>query len=302
MKAMFVFALLISFTLSGCFFTKADDKPGGNKSPQNGGGLIQGLVSIVDIQGIDSKGPIINSDVLAEFVKKTDSKKAFGVSLHEELSDLERTTDREDPCQIKVAPKTQGVAQAFVSLGKLGFAVPGSQKLLEIPKQDNNQYYAKLNQGTTFPSGIYRFVSEGSADGPKFDTQMPMPTRFDSPSMNGQLFDNGPMQIKKTDGLQAQWGTPAKVEDYDRVFIRLIADTQTDTVRLQCSAKEKDLNGTGTTKWNIPASYLEKFAANMSKVEVYLFRADLIGKQGEAIGEIEFDGIRAWVMKASIVN
>lgn len=301
-RSTLVCTLGISFVLSGCFFTKESDNK--TKKQKQEGKLISGKVSMLDVQGISNDGVIQQRDLLVTFGRKSNAQRLLSREhWHSDLNHLSLSLDRGEPCKVLTQPKSQAASNAsFISVGRVAFGIKDSQKLYEVPKGEDNKYYVQLSQGT-FPPALYQLVVEGSEEAAGFKTLFPMPEEIVKPAVNAQPLENGPVLIKKSDGIVAEWSTPKKVEDYDTVFVRLFGETASDLIVLNCGIKEKDLVGSaGTTKWTIPASYVEQFAKDVSDAELYLIRADLVGVQGEDVGEIEMDGIRAWIMKTSFVN
>lgn len=299
MKASILVLALFSFVLSGCFFSKGQDNPG--KDPQKGPGLIQGAISMVDAQGIDSQGLISSRYISARFSKKSGGQGIFSIRQSGGLSSiaLKHSQTRATVCDFY----TENVAASApkISVGKLSFGTENSQQLVEIPHGQDNNYFGQL-QNPTFPAGIYKFNAEGSSDAVGFKALAAMPTSIANASLNGQMVANGPMQIKRSEGIQLQWTTPSKVEEYDLFILRLVAQQGNKQFEMECAVQEKSLSGTGTTQWNITAADVEKYSKDLSSADVYLLRGSLVGAKDDKIGEIVLEGIRAWAAPASFVN
>jgi hypothetical protein len=291
LQQFFIFGLSLVL-LNACLF---DKNKAGQKNPAME--ALHGDVTVQEVLGrqYDSNGQLVEvkqSAVLGSFELKGRAGNSIAMKMHAAMEKAQLDDPRVDPCDFDNSrAEVESAKPVLVSVGKLGFAYPGSQTFGYLDQYDDRSY-GKLIENDPKP-GDYPIKAEGQGDIPSFVSAMTMPERLESASFNSQTFLNA-ITIKKSDGLTVEWPASQQPSNNDIVLINMIAMQGNNRLLLICGVKENSVPQSNyIKKWVISSESLKGFASTNTKGSALLARSNQFRAAPNVPNVIVF-GNRIW--------
>lgn len=292
MKNLMSFLVILPF-LVGCIFGNNDNN--GNNNPTNGPGLVDGSISMLDARGFTLSAVVNQSDVIAQFERKSAGiKKSFYSSVQAFEMDPSRAT------KCSFSSKKAGAAasaQKHLSVGRLVLGIGEEASEVQY-NADEGLYYGALEKGKSWKKGVYTVTSEGSSEAVAFAGKISMPEVLENASANGSLLENGPVTVTANAPIEISFKKQAAPGEMDVMLFQLVGESKGDKLNLLCAIKENEI----ATTWTIPAVELKNFTADLTKGQIFVYRGNLARAESADVGRIDTEGLRLILSTVSITN